>query len=378
MTHNNQLRCLIVGSLPAGKGGMENIINCLANSSSEHNNPLISYSTLYFDYHNRHPVYCQDKITSWPFRKALISPLSFIPRKIQECIIIWKIIKFVQQFKPHALICLDDKSCKYCLAVAKNLKIKHPFAKITWLHRSIETFRHKSYFLQMDFHISISKGIVSQLSLLGISSKKIAYIPNCYNLPCKYNFTSYPEDTNTYLYVGRIEFYGQKQIQILIRAFSLLSQNCVLHIVGTGSDKDLKLCNDLCDSLKISNRVIFHGWQSNPWKYLYSQNITNITALCLTSAYEGFPLVLIEAMAQGIFCIATDCPTGPKDVVNSTTGLLAKAGDTDDFALKMKQAALMDHDTNKIISSTDQYSKEIFLSTFEKTLIDAISHEVTE
>ncbi len=46
----------------------------------------------------------------------------------------------------------------------------------------------------------------------------------------------------------------------------------------------------------------------------YSKN-KNVTALLLTSAFEGFPMTLLEAMSYGIPCISSDCMSGPRDMI---------------------------------------------------------------
>jgi len=58
----------------------------------------------------------------------------------------------------------------------------------------------------------------------------------------------------------------------------------------------------------------------------------------LSSRFEGFPLVLIEAMSKGMACVAFDCPTGPADIVDDhRNGLLVPARDVEGLT-----AALME------------------------------------
>ena len=117
--------------------------------------------------------------------------------------------------------------------------------------------------------------------------------------------------------IGR--FVPQKRMDRLVRAFALASQkdkNCYLIILGAGP-----LANDLCDLVKqldIEDRVAFPGFTTNPYAWLAKCDL-----FVLSSDYEGFPNVILEAMACGVPVIATDCPSGPGEIItNGENGIL--------------------------------------------------------
>lgn len=74
----------------------------------------------------------------------------------------------------------------------------------------------------------------------------------------------------------------------------------------------------LIHSLDLSHKIHLYGFMSNPYPY-----IANAYALVLASWHEGFPLVLVEALALHRPVIATDCETGLREIVQHTyNGLL--------------------------------------------------------
>jgi glycosyltransferase involved in cell wall biosynthesis len=111
-----------------------------------------------------------------------------------------------------------------------------------------------------------------------------------------------------FLAVGR--FTPQKDFSNLIAAFALVRQqkNARLVILGEGelrSELEAQI-----HSLGIGEDVLLPGFVQNPYAYM-----ANSTAFVLSSRWEGLPTVLIEAMACGCSVVATDCPSGPQEIL---------------------------------------------------------------
>jgi|LSQX01.3.fsa_nt_gb glycosyltransferase involved in cell wall biosynthesis len=129
--------------------------------------------------------------------------------------------------------------------------------------------------------------------------------------------------------VGRL--VQQKNHRMLIRAFAQLDNlDLSLRIYGDGPEK--QALQDLVDSLGLGHRVKLCGRTTRILEVL-----TNTDLFVLSSDVEGMPNALMEAMAVGIPCISTDCPTGPSDIIdNGHNGILIPVGDEHALVAAMK------------------------------------------
>jgi glycosyltransferase involved in cell wall biosynthesis len=136
------------------------------------------------------------------------------------------------------------------------------------------------------------------------------------------------------LAIGRLE--PQKGFDVLLRAFSTMSArhpDWRLAILGEGSSR--APLEALARELGIAARVVLPGRTPDPRPFLQSAAI-----FVLSSRFEGFPNALAEAMASGVAVIATDCPTGPRELVQpDASGLLVPTDDVAGMADALERLA---------------------------------------
>lgn len=306
-------RILLVSTLLRGRGGMETVVDLFA-KGMERKGVLVKVVFLGKRKKDKHSFqWCKNLdyqvlLPSYPFN----DPIRWALEKD-------KLIKILNEWNPDITIGLNNSAIDRLVSARKSSK--QPFLIFSWVHFSLSILRRTRTILKADYHLAISSGIKNELvSGLNISPEKIHIVWNPL-IKDKYLITPDSHQLN-FLFVGRLT--EQKDPKKLIYSFSQIPGKWLLHIVGAGEMKD-ELVN-LAKSLKINEKIVWHGWQPEPWKYI-KENVKHITCLIMTSKNEGFPMVLIEAISRGIFCISTDCPTGPKDIINPQNGILIPVGE---------------------------------------------------
>lgn len=160
---------------------------------------------------------------------------------------------------------------------------------------------------------------------------------------------------------------ARKGFDNLLKVFSRLkNENIMLHILGDGQDKEVLL--QMKEFLGLKN-VIFHGRQENPYQFLKYADL-----FILSSRYEGFPNVLLEAGACGTYSLANNCPGGINEIIqHNVNGEIATIEDYEGFAQKVINVMHQDNNRDAIKNSIkSRFSKNIILDKYEKVLLDLI------
>jgi glycosyltransferase involved in cell wall biosynthesis len=128
----------------------------------------------------------------------------------------------------------------------------------------------------------------------------------------------------------------QKGFDVLIRAFAQVMSECGgLRLVIAGEGPSALELSDLVLELHAETRVLFVG-QVKELQALMQQ----AQAFILSSRYEGFPNVLLEALANGLPVVATDCPSSPRQILmDGEFGLLVPCEDPVALAAALRRLA---------------------------------------
>lgn len=109
--------------------------------------------------------------------------------------------------------------------------------------------------------------------------------------------------------VGRLT--PQKDIGLLLAAFARLAPDAGVHLVVVGEGPERQALAHQAAGLGLGQRVHFLGMLANPFPV-----VRRAAAFVLSSEYEGFGTVVVEAMALGVPVVAMDCPSGPREILD--------------------------------------------------------------
>jgi glycosyltransferase involved in cell wall biosynthesis len=198
-----------------------------------------------------------------------------------------------------------------------------------WRQRLIPSLARRCY-PWADGVVAVSEGAARDLArTTGLPAARIRVLPNPIVTPELAALAREPlshpwfaaGEPPVVLGVGRLA--KQKDFSTLLRAFGLVRRRRPVRLVILGEGTERAALASLAEALGVKEEVAFPGFVPNPFPYMARAGV-----FVLSSAWEGMPGVLIQALACGAPVVATDCESGPRELLQGGRfGRLVPVGD---------------------------------------------------
>lgn len=264
-----------------------------------------------------------------------------------------RLIRYLKSEQPAALLAVKDRANK--VAILAKMIARVPTRVVLRLGTTVSAslhgqnfFKKKLWYMSIrllypyaDAIVAVSDGVKKDLKeVIGLTGDNIVVIPNpvvshriieLAEEPVNHTWLN---DSNISVILGVGRLTRQKDFQTLIRAFALLRQqteiSCKLVILGEGQLRPT--LKSLAGELGVAEHFDLPGYVDNPWAYMRRSSL-----FVLSSAWEGSPNALTEALALGIPVVSTDCQSGPREILSAGHfGKLVPVGSVERMAEAMR------------------------------------------
>lgn len=198
----------------------------------------------------------------------------------------------------------------------------------------------KRFYPWADCVVGVSAGVAEDLvRVVGVDRSKVRVIYNPIVTPELDASAREPvavpwfeDGTPVFVAAGRLR--PQKDFPTLLRAFAMLRARRTARVVILGEGPERQKLEALAAELGLADDVQLPGASPNPYAYM-----ARAAAFVLSSRWEGLPTVLVEALRCGTPVIATDCPSGSREILaDGRYGTLVAVGDASALAAAMEAA----------------------------------------
>ena len=264
-------------------------------------------------------------------------------------------------------------SRKTRLIYVEHCNLSEQFKKRSLIFKAIQKISIYIFYKFAHLVVSVSKGVRDDLISKGVQPKKIKVIYNPIITkpmvpinPCIKGVQSWMDSSKKKLIaVGRLK--SQKNFINLVEAIAFAKKglNLDINLLILGDGEQREIIQNKINSLDLSENIFLAGWVKDPLSYY---NLADL--FVLSSDYEGFGVVIVEAMSQGLNIVSTDCKSGPSEILlDGSLGVLCKVNDCKSLGEAIDYALKNPIDSTALIRRSEEFSENKIGKLYEEVLI---------
>jgi glycosyltransferase involved in cell wall biosynthesis len=293
------------------------------------------------------------------------------------------LIRYLRRERPVALLAAKDRAGRVALLARRfarvptrvvlrlGMHLSQSLEGKSWLLKALRFYPVRWFYPWADGIVGVSDGVVEDLAVItGLPRSRFRVIANPTVTPDLHRLAAEPleddwftsPETPRIIAVGRLT--RQKGFSILLEAFARLHgrQQCRLVILGEGPDRQ-KLEMEV-ERLGLAGAVRLPGFVAKPYPWLVRADL-----FVLSSLFEGSPNALKEALALGVPVVATDCNSGPRQILQSGRyGPLVPVNDPEALAQAMARVLASPPERSFLSEAVADYTLEASSRAYLKEL----------
>jgi glycosyltransferase involved in cell wall biosynthesis len=287
-----------------------------------------------------------------------------------------ELVRYFRRDPPQALLVAKDRAARAALAARRisgvpvrvvvrlgtNLltSMEGKSAIARWLRLAPMKFLYRD----VDRVIAVSQGVADDArKVTGLPTSRIEVIRNPVitaalarqaAAPCPHPWLEGPQRQAHPVILGAGRLGTQKGFDILLQAFATMTGGRPARLIILGEGNHRRDLEDLARELKVADRVLMPGFRSDFYAWLARADL-----FALSSRWEGSPNVLTEALALGIPSVSTDCPSGPREILdNGRYGPLVPVDDADQLSRAMEHTLETPPRADQLKNAVAEYTAE--------------------
>ncbi|MEQ1437864.1 glycosyltransferase [Fontimonas sp. SYSU GA230001] len=281
-----------------------------------------------------------------------------------------EIERYLRERRPDALLVAKDRAGRAAIKARRRAGLQMPL----WIRlgtnlsaalerkdafsRWLRVFPMRRLYPLASGVIAVSQGVKEDTQrVTGLPAERIVVIRNPVITPRLAEQAAEPvphpwlADKTVPVIIGMGRLTRQKDFPTLLRAFAALQPERPSRLIILGEGRDRAVLEGLARELGVADELHLAGFQTNPYAWLARADL-----FVLSSAWEGSPNALTEALALGVPSVSTDCPSGPREILDGGRyGPLVPVGDVAAMTQAMRQTLHQPLPATELRAAVEEY-----------------------